>query len=414
VRIGYLLQQAIELWQPPFDGPATHVREVVAGLSARGHTVRLLAHAAGQIWTADGLDPASVRPVSVPALSRGPLRWLERGVRRAQTALRLPYANAFDSLRFSLAARQALAGSQVLLERMSWMGYGGGLAARWLGVPLVLEYNGDHLHDLEAKGQAPRGVQRRLSLALMQGAVGRAAHVVATGEGWRRHFVATWRFDPARVSVIENGTSLVQALPRAALRAFGPPPAPGEPVTLVYLGGFLPWHGVDVLLRAMRAALAEAGAPLRLLLIGSGSGRPAAEQAVAALGLGEHVTFAGSLEPAAFGPRLAQADLGLSPYCGWKEYSGLKLFDYKAAGLATIASGEQGQPLTLRHGETGWIVPPCDEAALTDAIVRLARDPALRRRLGQRARLEAETCHGWDHTVSELEAVFDKVGNRGA
>jgi glycosyltransferase involved in cell wall biosynthesis len=412
MQIGYLLQQGLELREPPFDGPANHVREVTFELARRGHTVRVLNWRNGQLWAADWLAPETFRRVSTPRLDRGAQRLLERGVRRAQAALRLPYANWFDSRRFAEAACQALAGSDVLLERMSWMGYGGALAARRLGVPLVLEYNGDHLHDLEAKGIAPRGLQRRLSLGLMAGAVRRASHVVATGDGWRDQFVRAWRFDPARVTVIENGTALVRSLPREQLRAFQAEAA-GGPATLVYLGGFLPWHGVEQLIRAFGRALAQ-GLPLRLLLIGRGAGQAAAQAQVAAAGLAGPVTFTGPLAAEQFGPILAQADIGLSPYCGWKEFSGLKLFDYKAAGLATIASGQDGKPATLKHGETGLIVPPCDETALTEAIVLLASDRALRVRLGRQARLEAEACHGWDTTAAHLETVLRKVAPHAA
>ncbi|MDV7397278.1 glycosyltransferase family 4 protein, partial [Arthrospira platensis SPKY1] len=102
----------------------------------------------------------------------------------------------------------------------------------------------------------------------------------------------------------------------------------------------------------------------------------------------------------------AQADIGVSPYCGWPEFSGLKILDYKAAGLPTIASGQDGQPVTLRHEETGLIVPPCDGAALQTAIVRLCADAPLRRRLGQTARLEAERQHTWQHTVNRIEQVM--------
>jgi glycosyltransferase involved in cell wall biosynthesis len=411
MHVGYLLQQGLELRRPPFDGPANHVREVVLALGALGHRVTMVTGQDGarQIWRSEALGAQT--PVQVTRMERGPLRWAERLVRRTQSALRLPYANFFDSLRFALAARQALSGCDVLLERMSWMGYGGGLAARWMKVPLVLEYNGDHLHDLEAKGMAPRGLQRRLSLALMAGAVRRSAHVVATGTGWRDHFLKQWRYPAERVTTIENGTALARLLAREQLRAFAPPRPADEPLTLVYLGGFYAWHGVPNLIRAFARACAQ-GDNLRLLLVGSGVGRDEAQQLAVEQGVTGRVTFAGQMTAEQFAPLLAQADIGLSPYCGWKEFSGLKLFDYKAAGLAIVASGANGQPATLKHEHTALIVPPCDEDALTRAIRRLAGDPALRRALGQQARREAEACHGWDNTARELIRVFQQAGAR--
>lgn len=406
MKIAYLLEQDVEVRHAPYDGPGTHVREVVHELRQRGHQVRLLARLEGRLWRSD--DLAAFTPVEVPLLDRGPLRLLERAVRRAQYELQLPYAAFFESQRFARACQQELAGTDLLYERMSWFDYGGALAAGRMGVPLVLECNGDHLADLEAKGIAPHGWQRRLSVALMNRAVQRAAHVVVSGDGWRDAFLQRWRVDGRRVTTVENGTELLRLLQRDELRAFQEEPAGGDVVTLVYLGGFQPWQGVPVLLRALARIVAEAP-PLRLVLIGSGPGAEEARQLAEQLGLANIVTFTGRLSQEAYAPILAGADIGLAPYCGWPEYSGLKLFDYKAAGLAVIASGEQGRPRTLQDGRTGWVVPPCDEQAVSRGILVLARDRALRRRLGQAARIDAENSHSWEQTTRQLEQIMLRV-----
>lgn len=402
MKIAYLLEQDVEVRRPPYDGPGTHVREVVHALRQRGHQVRLLARLEGRLWRSD--DLATFEPVVVPLLDRGPLRLLEKAVRRVQYELQLPYAAFFESQRFARACLQELAGYDLLYERMSWFDYGGAVAARRLGVPLVLECNGDHLADLEAKGIAPRGWQRRLSLALMNSAVQRAAHVVVSGDGWRDAFLQRWQVDGARVTTVENGTELLRLLRREELRVFQPAQI-DDLVTLVYLGGFQPWQGVPVLLRALAGLIDERPA-LRLVLMGSGPGADEARQLTAQLGLSGIVTFAGRLAQEAYAPLLAQADIGLAPYCGWPEFSGLKLFDYKAAGLAVIASGEHGRPRTIQHGRTGWVVPPCDEEALRQAIRTLATDSALRRKLGQAARIDAESSHSWEQTGQRLEQIL--------
>jgi len=94
------------------------------------------------------------------------------------------------------------------------------------------------------------------------------------------------------------------------------------------------------------------------------------------------------------------------------EFSGLKLFDYKAAGLAIIVSGRDGQPATIQHGVTGWIVPPGEDAPLSDAMQRLALDLKLRQEMGRAARLQAETTHGWQHTAMNLERIFFTVSKK--
>ncbi len=136
------------------------------------------------------------------------------------------------------------------------MTYGGALASRSMGIPLVLEDNGDSLSDLEAKGMAPTGLQLRVSKRVMRRAIHSAAHIVATGDGWRDKCIERWGVDPSRVTTIENGTSLVGMLTREELLSFDDEATDGGAITMVYVGGFLPWHGVGHLLRAAARARA--------------------------------------------------------------------------------------------------------------------------------------------------------------
>jgi glycosyltransferase involved in cell wall biosynthesis len=161
-------------------------------------------------------------------------------------------------------------------------------------------------------------------------------------------------------------------------------------------------------LQAVSKAISS-GINLRLVLIGSGAGYQEAQKLTEDLGIMEFVKFTGQLSVEEYSHYLAEGDIGLSPYCGWVEYSGLKLFDYKAAGLACIASGKDGQPGTIMHGLTGWIVPPCDVDALLSAIQDLSINSELRQKIGKAARLDAERFHGWDQTVKKLEDVFSLV-----
>lgn len=405
MKIGYLLEGSEEIRKPPFNGPANHVRQIVKELLLRGHQVRLLAVLDGSVWVSDDLE--NFFPVDPVSLDRGFERLVERVIRKTQTILKLTYWGYFDSLRFAQACQRELDGFDIFLERFTWMRYGGLLASRKMNLPWVVEYNGNPLADLEAKGTDPSGLQRVISIRLTNWVLKQADHVIATGDGWRASCQNDWRLPSGKISVIENGTEILQFLPREKLQVFQELDST-QPVRLVYLGGFYPWHGIQILLQAVSKVLSQS-VQIQLTLIGSGDGLRDAQIMAEALEITEKVTFLGSLTAADYGLILANSDIGVSPYCGWKEYSGLKLFDYKAAGLACIASGENGQPRTIMHGETGWIVPPCDVEELSTALIKLSTDHALRRKLGQNARLDAEKQHGWNHTTDKVEALLIKM-----
>jgi len=409
MKIAYLMQAgAANMLAKPLSGPCNHVKHICQELEALGHKVQILMNLDGQLWHSTDLEHYT--PVTVTRMERGALKLFQRVVRRTQRALQLPYAALFEALWFAQACSQVVGDCDLFYERMGWMGYGGAIAARQLSIPLVIEVNGDHLDEMQMLGMAPQGGQKWLSLRLMRWMTGQSAHVVTTGDGWRKRFVERWPVAPEAVSAVENGSELVTLLKREQLRAFAESASTSE-IRLVYVGGFETWHGISVLLRALARARQQ-GAPVSLYLIGAGPEQANIDQQIEELHLQQAVTLTGFVDIHQLGAYLAQADIGLCPYCGRVEYSGLKLLDYKAAGLATIASGANGQPIVVRHGVTGLIVPPCDEEALCQAIVQVSSDHILRRQMGQKARMEAEEQHSWQHTAQRLDAIFQQVANR--
>jgi glycosyltransferase involved in cell wall biosynthesis len=363
----------------------------------------------GAIWHSDG--QSSFSEVAQFSPYSNPFGLLERGIRRIQSTLGLPYFNLFDSRRFAGACLNKLQDVEVYLERCSWTGFGGIVASKFSGRPLVMEYNGDPLHDLDAKGLAPGGFQRWGSVILMTWALRQAARVVATGNGWREQSIKRWKLDPDKTITVENGSSLLNLLDREDLNSFNPFRRRGEPVQVVYLGGFQPWQGLRILVEAFHRLVQE-GVQLQLLLIGAGHGVEAIKQELTSRGLSDHVHLTGALSTEKFAPLLAGADIAVAPYCGWSEYAGLKLYDYKAAGLAIVASGENGEPACVDHERSGIIVPPCDVNAMELALSRLSLDAEFRVSLGRQARMEAERFHRWEHTAFKLEKVLHEVGGR--
>lgn len=411
MKIGYLMQTGVaNMLANPLSGPSQHVYQVCHELNALGHEVQILMDWQGQLWRSTDLQHYT--PLGRVRLEQGGGRLAQRLIGRLQATLHLPYAAFFEAARFAQACRQWLGECELFYERMGWMGYGGALAARSMGIPLVLEVNGDHWTELQYLGAAPHGLQKWLALRLMRWMTQQAAHVVTTGDGWRTRFLERWPVAPAKVSSVENGSALVNLLQRAQLRAFAEPKKTAV-VQLVYAGGFEPWHGLTVLLRAVAQARQQ-GAPVALTLLGAGPEQAALERQIAELHLQQVVTLAGFVDIHTLGTHLANADIGLCPYCGRVEYAGLKLLDYKAAGLAIIASGAHGQPAVLRHGITGLIVPPCQEAQLTEAILSLSFNHEERRAMGRQARQEAEADHHWRHTAQRLDTIFQQVIRRQA
>ncbi|MGD8323897.1 MAG: glycosyltransferase family 4 protein [Gammaproteobacteria bacterium] len=79
------------------------------------------------------------------------------------------------------------------------------------------------------------------------------------------------------------------------------------------------------------------------------------------------------------------------------------------AGVAPIVTNVGGSPELVEHGRSGLVVPPGDAQALADAIMKLYREPALRRRLGEAARQRIATEFRSDVTVARTLALYHEL-----
>jgi glycosyltransferase involved in cell wall biosynthesis len=82
---------------------------------------------------------------------------------------------------------------------------------------------------------------------------------------------------------------------------------------------------------------------------------------------------------------LSQADIVCLPtYYG--EGLPKSLLEGAASGCALVATNIPGCQEVVRHGETGWLVPPRNVPALTAALEEAIGDPTLRAKFGAAAR----------------------------
>ncbi|HET7250705.1 MAG TPA: glycosyltransferase family 4 protein [Gemmatimonadales bacterium] len=175
--------------------------------------------------------------------------------------------------------------------------------------------------------------------------------------------------------------------------------------TFLYVGRLKRYKGVDIALRALALARAQ-GVAAELEIAGTGDDRHRLESLARRLALEPAVRFLGyvSEEDKRGLLRSAWAVVFPSPKEGW----GISNVEAAACGTPALASDSPGLRETVRHGETGFLVPHGDTAALAERMVALAKDQALVERLGAAARAFAVPLT-WDRAALATAAQLERL-----
>lgn len=357
-------------WQdrlnPQGGGAETHLHEIFGRLARRGHDVTVLV---------SGWDGASARETV-------------DGMEVHRTGGRYTF-----SLTAPLYYRRRLRrnGFDVIVEDLNKVPL---LTPLWGGEPVALLAH--HLFGATAFQEA--SLPLATATWIMErslGVVYRDTPTMAVSRSTARDLGRRGLREDA-IAVIPNGVDLEHCSPGG--ERFERP-------TLLYLGRLKRYKRVDLPIRAVAALRAE-GVEVRLIIAGTGDHGDALKRLVGELGIEDAVEFRGyvSEEEKAELFRRAWVHVLTSPKEGW----GITNVEAAACGTPTIASDSPGLRDSVVDGETGYLVPHDDVAALSGRINALIDDGELRAKLGRNALSFAQR-FTWDRAARETESFLEDV-----
>jgi glycosyltransferase involved in cell wall biosynthesis len=182
-----------------------------------------------------------------------------------------------------------------------------------------------------------------------------------------------------------------------------------EQVVLVAVGRFTDVKRLPLLVAAFERARRAARRPAALVLVGGYPGEWEGEhplEAVERLGA-RNVYLAGWHDHGELPEFFNAADVQV--LASVREQFGLVLVEGMACGLPPIAVDRFGPAEIVDDGDTGWLVPPDDEAALADAIVAAIDDGEERARRGLAARRAVRERWTWPALAGEVAQVLEEA-----
>ena len=179
---------------------------------------------------------------------------------------------------------------------------------------------------------------------------------------------------------------------------------PGNSRIITHVAAFRPEKGHAILLQAYRQVL-KCRDNVRLVFAGDGPLRPAIEQQVRESGLVNQVLFLGSLPDVR--PILAVTDVTVLPSTA--ETFSMAMLESLSMEVPVVAADLGGVGEAVIDGQTGYLVPPRDTAALAAAILRCLDDDGNRIEMGRRGRALVVDRFRRDKMIEETQTLLLEV-----
>lgn len=290
------------------------------------------------------------------------------------------------------------------------------LPALWVGrrlrIPVVYEVRASWEDAAVDHGTTTEGSRRyRASRAVETFALRRVSQITTICEGLRQDILARG-IDPAKVTVIPNAVEVEQfrfgGRPEEDLRAqLGLAGA----TVVGFIGSFYGYEGLDLLLEAV-ARLTDSRPELRILLVGGGFQESALRARARTLGIDDCVVFAGRVPHDQVNRYYNLTDVLVYPRRSMRLteiVTPLKPLEAMAQGRIFVASDVGGHRELIRDGETGFLFPAGDAAALAATLDRVLARRADWPQMAERARRFVERERTWANSVARYAEVYARA-----
>ena len=268
-------------------------------------------------------------------------------------------------------------------------------AAQAKKTPFVLTYH----CDLEVPGFVGRTVVGLYQSTFARKAISRADAIIATTRSYQETSRMLWNqkgiiapnaVNPERFTPENDGSALKRKLG-----------LDGRFIVL-YVGRLVPHKGIESLIYSSRHTADN----VHYIVIGVGPHENHLKKLVAHLHLEKKLTFLKDIPHEKLPLYYAFSDAFVLPSLSRLEAFGIVGLEAMASGLPVILSCIPGVMEVIEEGKQGFLSEPTDSKSIADNVMKLYRDPKLRKKMGAEGRKLVLEKYQWKSVADTIEKLF--------
>ncbi len=294
-------------------------------------------------------------------------------------------------------------------------GYAGVKAARLLGIPSIYEIRGFwHLTQSTKREGYENSDHYNLSEKFEIETAKMASHVF-TITGSIKDILIENGVEESKISILPNAVDIEKFTIEERDKELEKELDVKDKVVIGYIGSFVDYEGLDLLIKACKILYEEVGDVFRLLLVGDGDVFAQLRSLAEDLGLSEVVIFTGRVHHDDVQRYYSLIDIAPLPRKGFRVcelVSPLKPFEAMASGKLLITSSVKALNEIIEHKVTGLVFEKDNYQDLAKKLESVVVDEDLRNEIAKRGNLWVKENHSWENIAKSVTSIYEHLLER--
>ena len=294
-------------------------------------------------------------------------------------------------------------------------GYAGVKAARLLGIPSIYEIRGFWHLTQSTKREGYENSDHYNVSEKLEIETAKLANHVFTITGSIKDILVENGVDESKISILPNAVDIEKFTIEKRDEELEQKLGLKDKIVIGYIGSFVEYEGLDLLIKACKMLYEEVGDVFRLLLVGDGDVFDKLRSLAEDSGLSEFVIFTGRVHHDDVQRYYSLIDIAPLPRKGFRVcelVSPLKPFEAMASGKLLITSNVKALNEIIEHGVTGLVFEKDNYQDLAEKLGSVIVDEDLRNEIAKNGNLWVKENHSWEKIAKSVTSIYEHLLER--